>query len=126
MYAVSGQTIVGKWDVAHAAYLEFGAAGSADTRYLITVELNEKRGCYEFTERTSDDRTADRADTDRRARVVFGGRAFGGRAVMAGNGVTPALTHSFCTTRITEPLFTFLEGNGYSRKKGFLGGLFDR
>jgi hypothetical protein len=100
LFEVAGTTIVGSWDVVHTEYLELAEASSVDAKYRIIVELDEKKGCYEFTE-----------------------RAKGGGATAT---VAPALTYSFATSRITEPLFSFLEANGYSRKKGFFAGLFAR
>ena len=36
------------------------------------------------------------------------------------------VVYSFETSRIKEPLFTFLEQHGWSRKKGFFSRLFNR
>ena len=36
------------------------------------------------------------------------------------------VVYSFETSRIKEPLFTFLEAQGWTRKKGFLSRFFNR
>ncbi|MCW2838775.1 MAG: hypothetical protein JWR55_258 [Aeromicrobium sp.] len=43
-----------------------------------------------------------------------------------GDFTAAPLTFSFETSRIKEPLFTYLEQHGWHRSKGFLGGLFGR
>jgi hypothetical protein len=137
-FEVKGKTIVGQWDIVHAQYLEFGEAGSVDKKYRITVELDEKKGTYVFTERTKDSGATATVGEDGKLGMSFGTKSFSGKtssksfsfqsggAYKTKDGVAPVLAYSFATSRIKEPLFTFLEANGYSRKKGFLSGLFNR
>jgi hypothetical protein len=137
-FEVKSKTIVGSWDIVHAQYLEFGEAGSVDKKYRITVELDEKKGTYDFTERTKDSGATATTGSDGSVGLSFGTKSFSGKsssksfsfqsggAYKTKDGVSPVLAYSFSTSRIKEPLFTFLEANGYSRKKGFLSGLFNR
>jgi hypothetical protein len=122
-FQVTGMTIVGQWDVLHAEYREHGEAGGVDETYRITVDINEKKGTYSVTERITDGWAAATAGEHRLRRLLSGLRP-GGRT--RGTDVSPAPTHPFATSRITEPLFAFLEGNGYSRRRGFPHGLLGR
>lgn len=102
-FEVQGETIIGTWDARRAAFEDLGDAGAMDLDYRVSVQLDEKKSTYTFTEHST------------------AGRVTAIRAATA-----PVLTHSYPTTRITDPLFTFLEGNGYSRKKAFLSRLLPR
>ena len=45
---------------------------------------------------------------------------FGG-ASKTKDGVSPVLAYSWDTSKIKDPLFAFLEGHGWKRKKGLFG-----
>ncbi|QNE48120.1 hypothetical protein F1C58_15255 [Glaciihabitans sp. INWT7] len=102
-FEVQGETIVGTWDVRRAAVEDVPDLGTVDWDYRLSVRLDENKSTYEFTEH-------------RGAGVVTATRA----------APAPVHSHSYPTSRITDPLFTFLEGNGYSRKKAFLRRLLSR
>ncbi len=139
-FAVEGDRIVGRWDIVKSTTLyPVGLdVESIDQDYRITVSFDAEKGTYDF----------DEVHTSTTAGAGFGGGTVGGRfekeffkgksssksfhwevggVRKTDDGVTAApLTYSFETSRIKEPLFTFLEQHGWHRKKGFLGGLFNR
>jgi hypothetical protein len=100
-FDVQGETIIGTWDVRRAVFEDFGEAGAVDLDYRVRVQLDEKKSTYTFTEHST-----------------AGG--------VSATGAAPVLSHPYPTSRLTDPLFTFLEGNGYSRKKAFLSRLLPR
>jgi hypothetical protein len=133
-YAVEGGRIVGRWDIVKATSLYPDRLEHLDKDYSITVELDESEQTYDFTERHSE--TAGQADAGGASgsSSVFVGKtskkefsfSFGGvNKTDEGVSLDP-VTYSFETSRIKEPLFTFLEQHGWSRKKGLLGRLFGR
>lgn len=132
-----GDTITGRWDIVHAKFLELRGVGTIDEDYVIVVEFDENKGTYDLTESKKESQSEVTAD-DGKVGFSFGKSTFSGKSTSKsfnfqaggvyntpeGNSLT--LTYKFETSRIKEPLFTFLEGNGWTRKKGFLGGLFGR
>jgi len=137
-FTVEGDTIVGTWNIVHAQFVEFDfSAGTVDKDYRIVVAFNEDKDTYEFTETKN---SADSALKFDDGKITFGGSTstFKGKSssksfsFQAGGvyktdkGVSPSLSYSFETSRIKDPLFEFLKKNGWSRKKGLLGGLFNR
>ena len=137
-FTVEGNTIVGTWDIVHAQFVQFDfSAGTVDKDYRIVVSFNEDKDTYEFTETKND---ADSSVRFNDGKISFGsststfrgkssGKSFSfqaGGAYKTDKGVSPTLTYSFETSRIKDPLFEFLKKNGWSRKKGLLGGLFNR
>jgi len=133
-YTVEGSTIVGSWDIVKAQVLYPTELETIDKKYSITVEFNEDKGTYEFNERK----------TSSGASVTSGGLSFGASTFSGKSsskefsfefggikndkdGISAApLVYSFETSRIKDPLFGFLEQHGWKRKKGLLGGLFNR
>lgn len=141
VFEVDGDEIVGRWDIVKATTLYPTAleVEHVDEDYRITVELDAEKGTYDFSEdRTSTIGSADiDGDTLKLGgeKEFFRGKStskqfnfsFGGITKKDDEPLTVApLVYSFETSRIKEPLFTFLEQHGYERKKGFLGGLFNR
>ena len=133
-YTVEGDRVVGTWDIVKATTLYPTELEHVDKDYRITVELDEEKGTFDFTERSSE--TTARADGDGvgGSKEVFIGKqskkefsfSFGG-VTKDEDGVTAApVVYSFETSRIKDPLFTFLEQHGWERKKGLLGRLFGR
>ena len=50
-YAVEGDTIVGRWDIVRATSLYPDRLEHLDKDYSITVELDQEKQTYDFTER---------------------------------------------------------------------------
>lgn len=133
-YAVEGDTVVGTWDIVRATSLYPDRLEHLDKDYSITVEFDEEKATYDFTERystTSGDVDGGGASL---SKSTFKGKSskkefsfqFGGvNKTDEGTSVNP-VAYSFETSRIKEPLFAFLEQHGWKRKKGLLGGLFGR
>jgi hypothetical protein len=111
-YTVEGDTIVGTWDIVKATSLYPTEIEHVDKKYAITVELDEEKSTFDFNERKS---------SSKEFRFSFGGV----NKTDEGVSLDPVV-YSFETSRIKEPLFTFLEQHGWKRKKGLLGGLFSR
>ena len=133
-YDVEGDTVVGRWDIVRATSLYPDRLEHLDKDYAITVEFDEEKSTYDFTERYST--TEGEADSGgaSMSKSTFIGKSskkefsfsFGGvNKTDEGVSMDP-VAYSFETSRIKEPLFTFLEQHGWKRKKGFLGGLFGR
>jgi hypothetical protein len=134
-YTVEGDRIVGTWDIVKATSLYPTEIEHVDKKYAITVELDEEKSTFDFHEKkTATSGSAD-ADGGFSARLEgFSGKSsskefsftFGGvNKTDEGVSMDPVV-YSFETSRIKEPLFTFLQQHGWKRKKGFLGGLFGR
>ena len=133
-YAVEGDSIVGRWDIVRATSLYPDRLEHLDKDYSITVELDESKGTYDFTERHSATTGEVDGDGASMSRSTFVGKStkkefsfsFGGvNKTDEGVSMDPVV-YSFETSRIKEPLFGFLEQHGWKRKKGLLGGLFGR
>ena len=133
-YGVDGTTIVGRWDIVRATSLYPDRLEHLDKDYAITVELDEEKGTYDFTEKYSATEGDVSADGASMSKSTFIGKSskkefsfsFGGvNKTDDGVSVDP-VAYSFETSRIKEPLFAFLEQHGWKRKKGLLGGLFGR
>jgi hypothetical protein len=133
-YTVEGDTIVGRWDIVRATSLYPDRLEHLDKDYSITVELDQEKQTFDFTERYAE--TAGDVDGDgaSASKSMFIGKSskkefsfsFGGvNKTDEGVSMDP-VAYSFETSRIKEPLFAFLEQHGWQRKKGFLGGLFGR
>ena len=137
-FAVDGKTIVATWNIVHAQFVELDfSAGTVDKDYRIVVSFNEDKGTYEFAETKHE---ADSSVKFEDGKISFGsstsafkgkssGKSFSfqaGGAYKTDKGVSPVLMYTFETSRIKDPLFHFLEKNGWSRKKSLLGGLFNR
>ena len=140
VFAVDGDTIVGTWDIVKATTL-FPVGldlEHVDKDYRIIVSFDTDKQTYDFTEHQTSTTGSLGLDGDR---VVGGGEKtfFKGKSTsksfsFSAGGITKdedgisaaPLVYSFETSRIKEPLFTFLEQHGWKRKKGFLGGLFNR
>ena len=133
-YAVEGGAIVGRWDIVKATSLYPDRVEHVDKDYAITVELDEEKGTFDFTERHSATEGDVDGDGASMSKSVFIGKSskkefsfsFGG-VNKTDDGVSlDPVAYSFETSRIKEPLFAFLEQHGWKRKKGLLGGLFGR
>lgn len=137
-YDVVGETIVGRWDIVNAQYLEWAKAGTVDQDYSITVTFNPGKGTYDFDETKHESESSVSMDDGKlsfgTSKSVFVGKSTsksfsfeaGGIYKKAQDaGVMPYLSYEFETSRIKKPLFDFLEANGWRRKKGFLSGLFN-
>lgn len=133
-YTVEGDRIVGTWDIVKATSLYPTEIEHIDKQYAITVEFNLEKSTFDFNEKqTSTSASAD-GDGFSFKKEGFSGKSsskefsfsFGG-ANKTDEGVSMnPVVYSFETSRIKGPLFKFLEQHGWKRKKGLLGGLFNR
>lgn len=133
-YTAQGDTVVGTWDIVRATSLYPDRLEHLDKDYSITVEFDEEKATYDFTERysaTTGDADGGGASLSRStfigksSKKEFGFQFGGVNKTDEGISAGP-VAYSFETSRIKEPLFNFLEQHGWKRKKGFLGGLFGR
>jgi hypothetical protein len=133
-FEVDGDKIVGRWDIVKATSLYPTEVTHVDKKYKIVVELDEDEHTYDFNEKHAS--TSAKADGGGLSfsKEGFSGKSsskefsfeFGGiNKTEEGVSMNPVV-YSFETSRIKEPLFTFLETHGWSRKKGFFGRLFNR
>jgi hypothetical protein len=133
-YEASGDTIVGRWDIVRATSLYPTEVTHIDKDYSITVTFDEGKQTYDFNER----KTSSGGSLSGKG-LSFGKEGFSGKSSSkefsfefggvnkTDDGVSMApVAYSFETSRIKEPLFAFLEQNGWRRKKGLLSGLFNR
>jgi len=139
VFTVEGDSIIGRWNIVHAQFVGLDlTAGTIDKNFEIVVELNAKNSTYDFTENHSETRSGAGIGTDGTisfggSKTVFTGKSTSksfsfdlGNVTKTESGVSPVLSYSFSTARIKDPLFGFLADNGWSRKKGFFSGLFNR
>lgn len=133
-YAADGDTIVGSWDIVKAATLYPTELELIDKKYRITVTFDQAKGTYDFNEVSTASEGSVSAGGASFQKDFFSGKgtskefsfSFGGVS-KTDEGLTVApVVYSFSTSRIKDPLFGFLEKQGWKRKKGFLGGLFGR
>ena len=105
-----------------------------DKDYSITVEFDQEKETFDFTERHSETTGEVDGGGASMGRSTFIGKSskkefsfsFGG-VNKTDEGISAApVVYSFETSRIKDPLFGFLEQHGWKRKKGLLGGLFGR
>ncbi|MET1038925.1 MAG: hypothetical protein ABW075_11660 [Aeromicrobium sp.] len=140
VFTVVGDTVVGTWDIVKATTLYPVGLDleHVDQDYRITVTFDTEKGTYDFDEvqtSTTGSLGVD-GDTIRGGgeKTFFKGKSTSKSFSFSAGGITKdddgisakPLVYSFETSRIKEPLFTFLEQHGWERKKGFLGGLFNR
>ena len=133
-YEVRDGTIVGSWDIVRATTLYPTEIESINKDYQITVTLDAARNTYEFNERkTSSEGSVDGGGASFN-KDFFSGKStskefsfsIGGMSKTDDGVSMKPVAYSFSTSRIKDPLFTFLKENGWRRKKGLLSGLFNR
>ena len=133
-YEVDGDKIVGRWDIVKATSLYPTEVTHIDKKYKIVVELDEDEGTFDFNEKKSESHGKLDGGGLSFGKEGFSGKSsskefsfeFGGvNKTDEGVSLDP-VTYSFETSRIKEPLFTFLESHGWARKRGFLSRLFNR
>lgn len=133
-YAVDGKKIVGTWDIVRATSLYPTAVEHVDKKYKLIVELDEDEHTYDFDEKKTSSHVEVGGGGLHFGKEGFKGKSsskefsleFGGvNKTDEGVSMNPVV-YSFETSRIKEPLFTFLEQHGWERKKGLLGRLFGR
>ena len=133
-FEVDGDKIVGRWDIVKATSLYPTEIDHLDKKYKIVVDLDEDEGTFDFDEKKTD--THAKLDGDG---FSFGTEGFSGKSTSkefgfefggvnkTDEGVSlKPVVYSFETSRIKEPLFTFLESHGWKREKGLLSRLFNR
>lgn len=127
-YEVDGDTIVGKWDVVRAQSLYPTEFDTIDKTFSVTIEFDEKKGTFK-----SKDHEKMKNSSFGTGGFSFGSESFSGTkneksfSIELGgvnkteDSVSPVLAWSFDTAKIKDPLFAFLEKNGWKRKKGLFG-----
>ncbi|GGR43901.1 hypothetical protein J2S40_004188 [Nocardioides luteus] len=137
-----GRQIIGWWDIAKITSLYPTQATHVDEDYRLTVTLDELRGSFGYNEiRRSTEWVAGFRDgkftlggekkwhSGNRIEKKWSYQAGGlNRTSVGGSqptvGYDPAV-YSFESSRIKDPLFTWLQSHGW-RHKGFLGQFFAR
>jgi hypothetical protein len=133
-FEVDGDKIVGRWDIVKATSLYPTEVTHLDKKYKIVVDLDEDEGTFDFDEKES--KSSAKLDG---GGLSFGKEGFSGKSSSKefsfefgglnktdeGVSLNPVV-YSFETSRIKEPLFTFLESHGWKREKGLLSRLFNR
>jgi hypothetical protein len=127
-YSVVGETIVGQWDIVKAQSLYPTQFETIDKEFTVTVEFNQDKGTFK-----SKDHESSSGMQVNSGGLSWGKSTFSGKTTkkefsftLGGvhnteEGVSPVLAWSFDTAKIKDPLFAFLEGHGWSRKKGLFG-----
>lgn len=127
-YEIAGDTIVGKWDIVKAQSLYPTEFTTIDRDFSVTVELNEAKGTFK-----SKDHEKMSNSSFGTGGFSFGSSTFSGKTTKkefsfelgginkTDEGISPVLAWSFDTAKIKDPLFAFLESNGWKRKKGLFG-----
>ncbi|MCW2799133.1 MAG: Ca2+/Na+ antiporter [Aeromicrobium sp.] len=133
-YEVRDGTIVGSWDIVRATTLYPTEIESIDKDYHITVTLDAAKHTYEFNERKTSSEGSVSGDGAGFSKDFFSGKSTSKEFSFSIGGVSKTddgvsmkpVAYTFSTSRIKDPLFTFLQQHGWQRKKGLLSGLFNR
>lgn len=131
-YEVKGSSIIGKWNIVSAKALYPAEYEQIDKKFQVTVTLDEKKGTWKPTEKTSEGGVSVGGGGISIGGSVggFSGKSmskgasfeFGGLSKKKGEDATLApLVYSWDTAKIKKPLFDLLEANGWKRKKGLFG-----
>lgn len=127
-YTVTGNTIVGAWDIVRAKSLYPDEFTTLDKSYSITVEFDEKKSTYRYKDREKPSGFSFGTDG-----ISFGTNSFSGKqstkefsfefggVTKTAASTSPILAWSFDTSKIKTPLFAFLNKNGWAHKKGLFG-----
>ena len=127
-YSVENNQIVGKWKITDSRWFAPGSITDREEKYELRVTLNDD-GTFKPTE-TKDESafqvsingvsasksTFKGHSTQKSARFGIGGEKDGSNGI----GVN---SYSFDTSKIKDPLYTYLESQGW-KKKGFFANLF--
>lgn len=127
-YEVVGDTIVGRWDIVKAQSLHPTEFATIDKDFTVTVEFNESKGTFKSKDHERMSNSSFGTGGFSMGSSTFSGKTtkkefsfeFGG-VNKTEEGVSPVLAWSFDTAKIKDPLFAFLESNGWKRKKGLFG-----
>jgi hypothetical protein len=136
VFTAEGDRIVGTWDIAHVQYVALLGAGQIDQEYRVEVEFQPDDATFSLDETHRSSEIGGGFTSGgfhlggkttwtkgRQKRFSAGGVA--GLSVTTPEGTGHTAGWSFDTDRIKEPLIAWLEANGWSRRKGFFGRLFD-
>jgi hypothetical protein len=127
VYTVVGDSVVGTWNIVSARYIDYDAAtGTIYKDYSITVSFNENKERFDFTERKHDSVSQIGMTPDGNTGLggqndFFRGKStskevgFGGVNRTAASH-SPVLSYKFETSLIKDPLFDYLEDNGWKAK----------
>lgn len=136
VFHVEGERIVGTWDIAHVQYVALLGAGQLDQEYRIEVAFQPDDATYDVDEEhrtasfgggvspTGSFHLGGQTTWTKGRQKRFTAGAVAGAIVNTPEGTGNAAAWTFDTDRIKEPLFAFLERNGWQRRKGFFGRLF--
>jgi hypothetical protein len=133
-YEVDGDKIVARWDIVKATSLYPTEVSHLDKKYKIVVELDEGEGTFDFNEKESETQASlgsgglsfgKQGFSGKSSKKEFGFEFGGVNKTDEGVSMNPVV-YSFETSRIKEPLFSFLEAHGWTRKKGLLSRFFNR
>ena len=127
-YEVVGETIVGRWDIVKAQSLYPNEFETIDREFTVTVEFNQGKGTFKSKDQETSSNVQGHSGGLSWGRSTFSGQTtkkefsftFGG-VHNTEDGVSPVLAWSFDTDKIKDPLFSFLEAEGWKRKKGLFG-----
>lgn len=139
-YYAQGNQIIGWWDIVKATTLYATEVEHIDKSYRLTVTLDERSGTYDYQDFSTE--VEARAGFTEDGFAIGGekswssgksikkeaGFSFGGFGSSSTGGKDPEVgfqpvVYSFETSRIKDPLFTWLNSHGW-KHKGLLGKLF--
>lgn len=127
-YEVVGDTIVGKWDIVKAQTLYPTEFATIDREFTVTVEFNEGKGTFKSKDHEKTNNMSWGTGGFSVGSSTFSGKTTKkefsfeiGGINKTEDGISPVLAWSFDTTKIQDPLFAFLEAEGWKRKKGLFG-----
>lgn len=127
-YEVKGTTVVAKWDIVRAKSLYPKEFTTIDKKFSVTVEFDERKGTYKSKDKEKNSNSSFGTGGFSMGTDSFTGKKSGkefsfelGGISKTEDGLSPVLAWSFDTARIKNPLFAFLEKNGWKRKKGLFG-----
>ena len=130
-FEVKGKSIVGKWNIVSAKSLFPTEYKSVDKKYQVTIDFDEKKGTWKPKEKSSESGasigsggisfgSSSSTFSGKSANKGFSFEA-GGISKKKGEAASPVLAYSWDIAKIKEPLYAFLESEGWTRKKGLFG-----
>jgi hypothetical protein len=130
-YEVDGDKLVAKWDIVRAKSLYPKEFKTIDKKFSVTVDFDEKKGTWKPKEKSSESGasigsggisfgSSSSTFSGKSANKGFSFEA-GGISKKKGEDASPVLSYSWDIAKIKEPLYAFLESEGWTRKKGLFG-----
>lgn len=134
VYKISGNTIVGSWNILDAKWLNLLSAQHAQTDYQVTFTLDEQSGTFDFCDNAQSSNATAGASGLSAKKDFFSGKQmsmkkgvkFGFAMQDKDKPTQPAgiATYDFNTSTIKQPIIELLKSNGWKQKGGFLAKLF--